>query len=199
MKKIIAFVFTLLFITTQLKADDSGTIFVKALTDDIIKNVLSSNIPDDEKIKIFHDRFQKDLDITTIGKHVVGTYWKKASKEEQQEFIDAFFDFATKSWADKFNLYTGQELVFTGTRPAKSNQLFVDSTVKGNPPAEVSWRLKKEGNTYKITDIIIEHVSMVKSYRDEYVSFLQKNGGKLPVLTKTLKEKSATFKFTGNK
>ena len=199
MKKLLAFIFTLFFISAPLKADEGGIAFVKALTDDIIKNVLSSNIPDEEKIKIFHDRFQKDLDITTIGKHVVGTYWKKASKEEQEEFIGAFFDFATKSWADKFNLYTGQELAFTGSRPAKSNQLFVDSIVKGNPPAEVSWRLKKQGNTYKITDIIIEHVSMVKSYRDEYVSFLQKNGGKLPTLTKTLKEKSAAFKLTGNK
>ena len=199
MKKLMAFIFTLFFISTPLKADEGAISFVKTLTDDIIKNVLSSNIPDEEKIKIFHDRFQKDLDITTIGKHVVGTYWKKASKEEQQEFIDAFFDFATKSWADKFNLYTGQELSFTGTRSAKSNQLFVDSVVKGNPPAEVSWRLKKQGNTYKITDIIIEHVSMVKSYRDEYVSFLQKNGGKLTTLTKTLKEKSAAFKLTNTK
>lgn len=185
--------------SSPLKADEGGIQFVKSLTDDIIQNVLSANISDDEKLKIFHARFQKDLDTATIGKHVSGIYWKKASKTEQNEFLDAFFDFATKSWADKFNLYTGQQIDFKGVQTAKSGQFFVISSVQGNPPAEVLWRLKKQGNTYKITDIVIEGVSMVKSYRNEYTAFLHKNGGKLSTLTQELKTKSKEFKFTDKK
>ena len=112
------------------------------------------------------------------------------------EFLNAFLDFATKSWADKFNLYTGQKIDFTGIQPAKSGQFFVTSVVQNNPPAEVLWRLKKVGNTYKITDIVIEGVSMVTSYRNEYTAFLHKNGGKLSTLTQELKTKSAAFKMT---
>ncbi len=196
MKKLSAFLLSILLISLPVKAEQSGIEFTKKLADDIIEDVLSANIPDEEKLKIFHDRFQKDLDIQTIGKHVTGVYWRKASKTEQDEFLVAFLDFATKSWADKFNLYTGQKIDFTGIQEAKSGQFFVSSSVQGNPPAEVLWRIKKSGDTYKITDIVIEGVSMVTSYRNEYVAFLHKNGGKLSTLTKELQKKSADFSFT---
>lgn len=196
MKKITAFFLSVLLMSLPVKAEQAGIDFTKKLADDIIVNVLSANISDDEKLKIFHDRFKEDLDIQTIGKHVTGVYWKKATPKEQQEFLTAFLDFATKSWADKFNLYTGQKINFTGIQAAKSGQFFVSSSVEGNPPAEVLWRIKKAGSTYKITDIVIEGVSMVTSYRNEYVAFLHKNGGKLANLTQELQRKSQAFSFT---
>lgn len=196
MKKITAFFLSVLLMSLPVKAEQAGIDFTKKLADDIIVNVLSANISDDEKLKIFHDRFKEDLDIQTIGKHVTGVYWRKATPKEQQEFLTAFLDFATKSWADKFNLYTGQKINFTGIQAAKSGQFFVSSSVEGNPPAEVLWRIKKAGSTYKITDIVIEGVSMVTSYRNEYVAFLHKNGGKLANLTKELQRKSQAFSFT---
>ncbi len=196
MKKITLLFLSLFFMASPVKADQAGIDFTKKLADDIIVDVLSANISDEEKLKIFHDRFKEDLDIQTIGKHVTGVYWKKASASEQQEFLEAFLDFATKSWADKFNLYTGQKINFTGIQEAKSGQFFVSSVVEGNPPAEVLWRIKKVANSYKITDIVIEGVSMVTSYRNEYVAFLHKNGGKLSTLTKELQRKSEAFSFT---
>ncbi|MBQ3035147.1 MAG: ABC transporter substrate-binding protein [Alphaproteobacteria bacterium] len=196
MKKITAFFLSVLLMSLPVKAEQAGIDFTKKLADDIIVNVLSANISDDEKLKIFHDRFKEDLDIQTIGKHVTGVYWRKATPKEQQEFLTAFLDFATKSWADKFNLYTGQKINFTGIQAAKSGQFFVSSSVEGNPPAEVLWRIKKAGSTYKITDIVIEGVSMVTSYRNEYVAFLHKNGGKLANLTQELQRKSQAFSFT---
>lgn len=196
MKKITAFFLSVLLMSLPVKAEQAGIDFTKKLADDIIVNVLSANISDDEKLKIFHDRFKEDLDIQTIGKHVTGVYWRKATPKEQQEFLTAFLDFATKSWADKFNLYTGQKINFTGIQSAKSGQFFVSSSVEGNPPAEVLWRIKKAGSTYKITDIVIEGVSMVTSYRNEYVAFLHKNGGKLANLTQELQRKSQAFSFT---
>lgn len=196
MKKIFTFILSILFITLPAKADEGGVKFVEKLTNDIIDNVLVADIPEEEKIKIFHDRFKEDLDITAIGRQVSGVYWRKASKKDQAEFLEVFLDFTTKSWADKFNLYTGQKINFSGIKPAKSNQFFVVSEVQNNPPAEVLWRLKKVGNTYKITDIIIEGVSMVASYRNEYTAFLHKNEGQLSALTNELRAKSASFKFT---
>ena len=196
MKKLTAFLLSCFLISLPVKADQAGIKFVETLANDIITNVLSADIEDSEKLKIFHDRFEKDLAVETIGKHVTGVYWKKATLADQQAFLVAFLDFATKSWADKFNLYTGQKIDFTGIKAAKSGQYFVSSIVKNNPPAEVLWRIKKEGNSFKITDIIIEGVSMVTSYRNEYVAFLHKNGGSLSKLTKELESKSNAFKFT---
>lgn len=196
MKRIATIILSIFLLAFPAKADEGGVKFVQELANNIIDDVLTANISEDEKLKIFQNRFKKDLDIKTIGRQVASDYWKKASKEEQDAFLEAFLDFTTKSWADKFNLYTGQKINFTGIRPAKSNQFFVISEVQNNPPVEVLWRVKKVGSVYKITDIVIEGVSMIASYRNEYRSFLHQNGGKLSTLTSELQTRSSAFKFT---
>ncbi len=196
MRKILTFICGILLITHTAYATDPAITFVDNLAEDIITNVLASQKSNEEKLEIFKDRFQKALDLKTIGQFVTGVYWRKASPTDKEAFLKAFMDFTTKSWADRFNLYTGQKITFTGTRNAQSGQLFVDSQIQNNPPVEVIWRLKTTDGTYRITDIIVEGVSMAMSYRNEYTAFLKRNGGNLSSLTKELETKSAAFKFS---
>lgn len=199
MKKLLGLICGFLLWTQTVQASDPSIDFVNQLTDDIITNVLATQKSNEEKLDLFRNRFQQALDLRSIGQFVLGVYWRKASEQEREAFLTAFIDFATKSWADRFNLYNGQKIVFTGTRNAQSGQLYVDSQIQNNPPVEVIWRLRQKGSNYKIVDIIVEGVSMAMSYRNEYTAYLQKNGGKLSALTKELNAKSAAFKFTDQK
>lgn len=201
MKKIWAVICVLFLIPSIVRAADPSIVFVNNLTDDIITNVLQSNDTQQEKFTRFKTAFEKALDMKSIGQFVLGVYWRNASADERQAFLNAFIDFTTKTWADRFDLYTGQKIIFSGTRNAEGkNQLYVNSIIENNPPVDVVWRLKRtKSGDFKIIDIIVEGVSMAMSYRNEYSAFLQKNAGKLPVLTKQLEEKSADFKFTKDK
>ncbi len=197
MKKLLSFLCAV-FMSVSVRAAEPSIMFVNNLTDDIITNVLQSTDTQDEKFTRFKTAFEQALDMKSIGQFVLGVYWKKATPEERTAFLNAFIDFTTKTWADRFDLYTGQQIVFSGSRNAEGkNQLYVDSTIENNPPVAVIWRLKQtKSGDFKIIDIIVEGVSMAMSYRNEYSAFLQKNGGKLPVLTKELERKSAEFKFS---
>ena len=57
-------------------------------------------------------------------------------------------------------LYSGQEIVFQGTRNAERGQIYVDSVIQDKQPIEVIWRLRPSKDSYKIVDIIIENVNM---------------------------------------
>lgn len=196
MKKFLSVLCGILLLPMAVFAADPSTQFVNNLTDDIITNVLKSHEPQEMRFQKFKSSFEAALDMKSIGQFVLGVYWRSADAQQREAFLTAFVDFTTKTWADRFDLYNGQQIVFTGTRNAEGNQLYVDSQIKNNPPVEVIWRLKrmKDGN-YKIIDIIVEGVSMAMSYRNEYGAFLQKNGGNLNVLTKELQMKTANFKF----
>lgn len=197
MKKILTLICGLL-LSVSAQAVEPSIMFVNNLTDDVITNVLKSNDSQEEKFTRFKASFEKALDMKSIGQFVLGVYWRKASAEERTAFLNAFIDFTTKTWADRFDLYTGQQIIFSGSRNAEGkNQLYVDSTIENNPPVTVIWRLKQtKSGDFKIIDIIVEGVSMAMSYRNEYSAFLQKNGGNLSVLTKELAQKSANFKFS---
>lgn len=200
MKKIMA-LFLGLFLASQpaFSASDPAVDFVSKLADDMISDVLATEKPMTEKLDLFRSKFQNALDLKYIGQFVTGVYWRRANEADKQAFLDAFMEFTTKSWADKFNMYTGQTIVFKGTRNAQKGQLFVDSVIQNEPPAEVVWRIREKDGSYKIVDIIVEGVSMAMSYRNEYNAFLQANGGDLNRLTQTLREKNEAFKFSDEK
>ena len=177
------------------KAENPAIDFVNRLAENIINDVLTANVSQDEKLTRFRAEFTEALDLKNIGQFVLGIYWRKATPTEKDAFLQAFMDFATKSWADRFDSYQGQKIVFSGVRNADKNQLYVDSTIQNNPPVEVIWRLKQKDNGYRIIDIIVEGVSMAMSYRNEYSAFLQTHGGSVAALTQELKTKSENFKW----
>ncbi|MBQ8558297.1 MAG: ABC transporter substrate-binding protein [Alphaproteobacteria bacterium] len=197
MKKLAAIICGILFLTqSATSATDPAIDFVHKLADEIITDVLAAKKPMSEKLNVFRDKFQNALDLRYIGQFVLGVYWRKSDENMRDEFLDAFMEFTTKSWADKFNMYQGQKIVFNGVRNAQKGQLFVDSVIQNNPPVEVVWRIREKDGTYKIVDIIVEGVSMAMSYRNEYAAFLQTHNGDLYKLIDTLKSKSKEFKFT---
>lgn len=194
MKKILYALCAFLLSASVATAEQTNaTQFVHQLTDEIITNVLKSKDTQEKKTQRFEKYFLKALDTQTIGKFVLGRYWRTASPEERKDFIAAFTDMALKSWADRFNLYTGQTIVFHGERPAEGeNQVYVDSAIQNEPnPVQVIWRVTEKNGEYKIVDIIIEGVSMALSYRNEYTSFLQNKS--LPELTQALQKQADSF------
>ena len=163
MKKILLVLCGLVWmITSAHAAETPSTAFVHQLADEIITNVLTSKDTQAQKTERFEKYFLKALDTQNIGKFVLGRYVRTTSKEDQEAFIKAFTDMALKSWADKFNLYTGQQLTFQGERPAEGkNQVYVDSLIQNDPnPVQVIWRLREKNGDYKIVDMIVEGVSM---------------------------------------
>jgi phospholipid transport system substrate-binding protein len=196
MKKLYTLILGLFLFSATAHAENPAITFVNSLADNVINNILTADVSQEEKMARFKSEFETALDLKNIGQFVLGIYWRKATAEERSAFLDAFMDFTTKTWADRFNLYQGQKIVFTGARNAEKKQLYVDSVIQNNPPVEVIWRLKQKDNSYRIIDIIIEGVSMAMSYRNEYSSFLQTHNGDVSALTQELKKRSDSFQWT---
>ena len=200
MKKICLLIWALIIsVSVSAAASNPAIEFVDGVANEIITDVLTSKASQEEKLAIFRDSFTKALDLKAVGQFVLGVYWRKASEEDRQAFLDAFTDFTTKTWADRFNMYSGQSILFTGVRNAERNQFYVDSQIQDKEPVEVIWRLRQKGDSYKIIDIIIEGVSMAMSYRNEYSAVLQQNGGNVRALADELQKKSDAFVFGAKK
>lgn len=197
--RIVLFAFMMLAFmpTSYAMALSPAENFVKELTDKGITEVVEADVSLEEKRKRFHDLFVKAVDLPSIGRFVLGRYWRKASESDRDGFIRSFKDLTVLTWSDRFDEYSGQRLDFLGTQPAgkKGTQVFVKSRVlqSEGEPVEVIWRVKKKDNGFKIIDIVIEGASMTMTYRNEYASVLQNNGGNVAALSDLLDEKTATF------
>lgn len=167
--------------------------FVKKVTEDGIENIINANIPQAEKDKRFAKLFNSALDIQFIGQFVLGRYWRTATPEQRQEFIDAYRELNVQTWSKRFDEFKGRNFIFKGTDASNSaNQIFVNSTVpmEQGEPAKVVWRVKQIGNEFKIVDIIIENVSLAITARNEYTAFIKQSPDGVAGLIKNLQEKT---------
>jgi phospholipid transport system substrate-binding protein len=155
-------------------------------------NVLTSTKSEPERETAFRKLFDEGFDVPGIARFVLGPYWRTATDAQRDEFTKLFETYIIHAYVVRFSAYSGQQLKITGSRPEGDNAL-VNSQITGisnSPPVKVDWRVAKLDSGYKITDVIVEGVSMAVTERQEFASVIQRGGGQLEALLKALRERS---------
>lgn len=196
-KFIITFFCGLFMLTGTANADINAAEaenFVKNTTQEGLVGIINAKASQAERDARFEKLFNSALDLKFIGRFVLGRYWKTASDEQRDRFIDVYRKLNVKTWSKRFDEFKGKEFIFKGTSPSSSaNQIFVNSVVpmEQAQPATVVWRVKEEKGKFKIVDIIIENVSLAITARNEYTAFIKKSPKGLDGLIADLEKKIA--------
>ena len=195
-KKLFAVVFAAVAFlsgTVRAEVDAQGAQkFVEKVTSDGIEQIINANVSQAEKDKRFEKLFNSALDLDFIGKFVLGRNWRTATPAQKKAFIQVYRELNVKTWSKRFDEFKGKAFVFTGTTPSSSaGQVYVDTTVNmgEGEPAKVKWRVRQEGKSFKIVDIVIENVSLAITARNEYSGFIKNNPGGVDALIKDLQNK----------
>lgn len=194
-KTLLTLIAGLMLVCGQAKADvdtAKAEAFIKEVTHEGIVEIINAKATQAEKDARFEKLFNSALDLKFIGKFVLGRYWRTANEEQREEFIDIYRKLNVQTWSKRFDEFKGKEFIFKGTSPSSSKgQIFVNTVVPMNQaqPASVIWRVKQEGDTFKIVDIIIENVSLAITARNEYTAFIKKSPDGINGLIADLKKK----------
>lgn len=162
-----------------------------------VSEVLNSNLSKAQQIERFRDLFTRYFDIPSIGRFVLARYWRPATEQERERFLDLFQEVNVYTWARRFGDYNGQQLAIGQATPDGENGAIVDTSVEqagGQQPIRVQWRLRERGDAYKVVDLVIEGVSMAITYRSEYGAAIASNGGQVSALNDLLAGQVARLK-----
>ncbi len=131
------------------------------------------------------------FDMPAIARYMLGSYWPKATPEEQAEFTAVLTDFLALAYGKRFATYTGHEMNIGRVRDEGDRRSVVFSTVKlpNGEPARVDWTIDQVGDAYKIADVKVEGLSLAATHRQEFASVISRNGGSVSALIDMLKQK----------
>ena len=131
------------------------------------------------------------FDMPAIARYMLGTYWRKATPEEQTEFTGVLTDFLALAYGKRFATYTGHEMDIGRVRDEGDGRSIVFSTVKlpSGEPARVDWTIDQAGDSFKIADVKVEGLSLADTHRQEFASVISRNSGSVSALIKVLKQK----------
>lgn len=119
------------------------------------------------------------VDHVYMSKRVLGKHWRRASKDQQKTFVAAFKQKVIRTYAGAFKAFNGEEIRYENSRlNAKGNQALVKSQIVrlGAANIRVDYKLYFKKDKWRVFDVIIEGVSLTKSFRDQVSTSIEKNG-----------------------
>ncbi len=185
-----AFLFLLAAPQGARAAADPGS-FMAGVSGQVLQLLNDKQHSDSERAQQFAALVDESFDMARIARFVLGPNWRSASDEERQQFTQAFRVYMIQVYWSRFSQYSGQSFNVTGQQPQSANLTLVSSTIiqPSGPPVKVNWVVTKEGDDYKITDVSIDGISQVLTYRQEFAAVIARNNGQIGALIDELNKK----------
>jgi phospholipid transport system substrate-binding protein len=110
------------------------------------------------------------FDFAEMARSALGTHWKALAEDQRKQFVDSFTAFVEYDFLNKIQIYrdlTFQFLKEISTAPGYAQ---VNTRVEqpGKDPATMNFALKQEGSEWKVTDVMINGLSMISGDRTQF-------------------------------
>jgi phospholipid transport system substrate-binding protein len=133
--------------------------------------------PKDQQIATIGAEIDKIFDFKELSRRTLGKQWKKMSAEQQTEFVQLFRELLQGVYADRLLAYSDQKVLFEKEIMLKKGRAEVQSYLQTSDGKKIPlfYRLTDKSGSWKVYDVIIEGVSMVKNYRTQFRQIISKD------------------------
>ena len=185
MKKILWTVFlSLLMIVPAASAqEDSPDAMIQGVTEEVLgivrqdKEIQGGNTQraiDLVEAKVLpHFNFQR---MTALA---VGRDWNKANAEQKKRLAEEFKTLLVRTYSNALTGYRNQTIRYRPTRmQAGATDAVVRSEIlqPGNKPIQLQYSVEKQGEGWKVYDVVVAGVSLVSNYRSTFNQEVSANG-----------------------
>ena len=167
--------------------------FIGSLGETAISSLTGSSLSEAERGTRFRSLLESQFDMPGISKFVLARYWRVASDAERADFQRLFEELLVQAYAKKFTEYAGERFQVAGSQANDDDSITVNSLIN-RPNGDVvrlDWRVADAGGL-KISDLIVDGVSLRTTYRSDVASVIQNNGGKVADLIDALRQKTGS-------
>lgn len=113
------------------------------------------------------------------GQLVMGRAWRDATPQQREAFITGLYRKLLDSYGEGVLQYNAEQLKILGTRGnLEEGPVMVDSEVRlgDGTPVPISYRLRIHDGSWKVYDVVVEGISYVQNYRNQYQSEFRAKG-----------------------
>ena len=134
----------------------------------------------DERRRLVRAEAEKRFAWDQSARACLGRHWLKRTPSERAEFVTVFSEFLKDNYSDKIATYYN-DLDKVDYRSEKiiddcaSVKLVLTTKAKVEHPVEYRMKKTPSGDDWKVYDVVIEGVSLVKNYRDQFDAIITKS------------------------
>ncbi len=129
--------------------------------------------------KLVEETLLPNFDTPYAAQLVLGKHWRNATPEQRKRFVEAFYNSLLYTYGDAMVEFTGDRLkVFPTKVEPDTERATVRTEIKRSNGTKVSvnYNLRKVNGQWKAWDVVIDGISYVKSYREDYGAEVDQKG-----------------------
>lgn len=140
----------------------------------ILKENHSVSGQNQDKVDRIMDAAREGFDFKEMSKRVLGKKWRKLSPVEKAKFEQLFTQLLKYAYVSQMDKYSNQRIEI-GNQRVKGKRAEVKTLlVSGDKQVPVSYIMLLKEDQWKVYDIVIEGVSLVRNYLVQFQEILRK-------------------------
>ena len=177
------FIGLVLAVSPLFAQEEAPDVKIKKVTEDVLtivrqdKDIQSGNTQ--KAIELVEARVLPHFNFQHMTALAMGRDWNKASPEQKKRLSEEFKTLLVRTYSNALTSYRDQTLRY---KPLKMQAGDTEVVVKtevvqpGAKPIQLDYSLEKQGNDWKVYDVIVAGVSLVSNYRDTFNQEVRANG-----------------------
>ncbi len=161
------------------RAADAPRVVVQRLTDAALGVLRDKALSTDDKRHKLEQLVYAETDFDTISRLVLARNWSRFSEPQQKEFVELFKQHLSVTYGRSIENYHNERVEVTGDHEEARGDWTVNTKIlRGGGASDilVDYRLRKEGDAWRIIDFVIERVSLVANFRSQFQDLVSQGG-----------------------
>lgn len=174
----------------SLAGASAAEAFVQGFADRVLATLRDRSIPAPQRLQAVDGLVEQGFALDRVARLALGRYWRSASESERREFSELFKAAVLASYSRRFDDYADRRLRVAGAAPA-GEQVSVETYLEGGAaPVRLDWRVAELDGSWRVLDIVVEGVSLLVTYRNEFAAVIEQGGGQVAALIAELRTRA---------
>ena len=167
----------------QTQSTEGPSDVVKGAAEGMLKDLDANRATyrkDPSKVSQLVDKYLlPNFDVETAARAVLGLHWRTATPEQRKRFVDAFYHSLVTNYGNALVDFTSDKLkIYPANVESNADRATVRTEVKtgSGDRVSVNYQMRKTPQGWKAIDVVIDGISYVKSYHDDFGAQIDQQG-----------------------
>jgi len=145
---------------------------LRSTVDEVISILSNPSLkrPGQEKrrLQMVKQAINQRFDYSEMAKRSLSRYWKPLSPSQREQFVELFSQLLERSYSGKLEAYSNEKVIYQSERLDGDYAEIRTIVARPNDRIPMNYRMINKGGKWWVYDIVIEGVSLVSNYRNQF-------------------------------
>jgi phospholipid transport system substrate-binding protein len=159
--------------------DETPGKIVKETVEQVLLVLKDDSLNEEKKKERISSLITDRVHFKDMSRRVLATNWKNATEEQRLEFISLYRQILINTYWIRMNQYAGERVEYITVSSDREGYATVDTVIireGSDVEIPISYRMKRFVDVWFAYDFVVEALSLVQSYRNEYNATIKNYG-----------------------